>query len=150
MPGRAAIFVRSSDTEIPLRDEVARRGFRTYRRYVDLAPLMHDVRRGELAAVLVVGLNRFATSTRHLLDVLEQFRKYNVTFVSLHEHIDTSITGDFFRTIVAAIVDFEHAICRERILEGLARARRQGIRLGRRPNHSTGRPLSQEVNENVI
>jgi DNA invertase Pin-like site-specific DNA recombinase len=135
MPGRAAIFVRSSDSETPVRDEVQRRGFSAFRKYRDICHLMFDVRRGELAAVLVFKLSDFAQSTRHLSDALAEFRKHNVQFISLTEGIDTSTAmGEIFPTIVGAIVAFEHSIQSEKIHEGLDRARRRGVRLGRRPN----------------
>lgn len=86
MDSRAAVVIRGPDPEtqwVSLRHEVARRGFGTYRRYVDRGQLMRDVRRGELAAVLVQRLSDFGQSTRDLLSALEEFKKYNVRFISI-------------------------------------------------------------------
>jgi len=136
----AAVVSRGPDDLDILRDEIGRRGFRRYRRYVERAQLMCDVRRGELAAIVVGKLSDFARSTRDLLCALEQLKKYDVRFISVREGIDTSTMPLF--TIVAAIVEFEHTIHQERICEGLARARRQGKHLGRpfknSKNGSTG------------
>jgi Resolvase, N terminal domain len=149
---RAAVVIRGPDPEtqwVSLRNEVARRGFRTYRRYVERGPLMLDVRRGELAAILVLKLSDFAQSTRDLLCALEEFKKYNVRFISVREGIDTSTMGDFFLTIVAALVECEHTIRRERILEGLDRAHRQGKRLGRRPSKGSDHPAFSETRDEL-
>jgi DNA invertase Pin-like site-specific DNA recombinase len=144
-----AVVNRGPDPET-LRDELRCRGFQNFRRYHDLAPLMYDACRGELAAVIVDKLPHFATSTRDLLAKLEQLRKHEVRFISIHDRIDTetmtTTMGDIV-TIVRAIVEFEHSIQRERIYEGLARARQQGKKLGRPFKDSDHPAFSETQNE---
>jgi DNA invertase Pin-like site-specific DNA recombinase len=52
--------------------------------------------------------------------------------VSLKEAIDTETPlGKFFFTIVAAFAELERNIIRERVRDGISRARKQGKALGR-------------------
>jgi DNA invertase Pin-like site-specific DNA recombinase len=88
--------------------------------------------------VVVRKLGDLARSTRDLSDTLEKFKKHNVRFICDTPPIDTSTCeGQSFVKILSAIVEFEHSIQSEKIREGLNRARRQGVQLGRRPNGST-------------
>jgi DNA invertase Pin-like site-specific DNA recombinase len=71
-----------------------------------LNKMMIDVRAGKIRSVVVYSFSRFARSTTHLLDTLEEFRKLEVTFVSLTENIDTNgPMGKLIFTIFAAIAE---------------------------------------------
>jgi DNA invertase Pin-like site-specific DNA recombinase len=92
------------------------------------------VRGRKVDAVLVWRFDRFARSTKQLVDALEEMQHLSVDFVSLHEQIDTSSPmGKAMFTIISAIAEFERAIIRERVRSGLAKAKAQGKRLGRPP-----------------
>jgi DNA invertase Pin-like site-specific DNA recombinase len=94
--------------------------------------MMELVRRGKCDVVLVYRFDRFARSTRHLVNALDEFNALGVQFVSLHESIDTTTPmGKFAFAVFAAIAEFERAIIQERVRSGIAHARSQGIRLGR-------------------
>ena len=94
--------------------------------------LMDDARRGKIALVLVWRFDRFARSTRDLLNSLEAFQTWGVDFVSLREGIDTSTpTGKLMFTVIAALAEFERDLIRERVAAGIESARRRGIQLGR-------------------
>jgi DNA invertase Pin-like site-specific DNA recombinase len=98
----------------------------------ELDRMMQLVRRGKCEVVLVYRFDRFARSTRHLVNTLDEFKARKVQFVSVHESIDTTTPmGTFAFQIFAAIAEFERAIIRERIKSGIAHARARGIRLGR-------------------
>ena len=85
--------------------------------------------------VVVRKLGDLAQSIRDLSDTLEKFKRHNVQFVCLDPPIDTAtVEGQSFVKVLSTIVSFEHSIQSEKIREGLDRARRQGKRLGRRPN----------------
>jgi DNA invertase Pin-like site-specific DNA recombinase len=59
--------------------------------------LMADAKRGKFDVVAVWRFDRFARSTRFLLESLEMFNSLGVDFVSLRESIDTSTaTGKLF------------------------------------------------------
>ena len=71
--------------------------------------------------------DRFARSTKQLLDGLEEMNHLGVDFVSYHEQIDTSTPmGKAMFTIVAAIAEFERSIISERVKAGIAKARALG------------------------
>jgi DNA invertase Pin-like site-specific DNA recombinase len=94
--------------------------------------LMDDVHKGKINVVLVWRFDRFARSTRDLLNGLEAFNACNVSFISLREGIDTSTpSGRMVFTIFAALAEFERNLIRERVSAGMQTARNKGLRLGR-------------------
>ena len=79
-----------------------------------------------------VGFDRFARSTKQLIDALEEFRHLGVDFISITEQIDTgSPMGKAMFTVISAIAEFERSLISERVRSGLAKARAQGKILGR-------------------
>jgi len=96
--------------------------------------MMADARAGRLDVVCCWRFDRFARSTRQLLDALDSFGKWKVEFISLREGIDTATaTGRLVFTIVAALGEFERELIRERVRAGLAAAQRRGRHVGRPP-----------------
>jgi DNA invertase Pin-like site-specific DNA recombinase len=78
-------------------------------------------------AVLVWRFDRFARSTRHLLNALEEFKALGIEFISLSEGIDTSTpAGKVLFTMVGAFAEFERSIIVERIKAGMRNARSKG------------------------
>jgi len=55
-----------------------------------LDKMMAAARKGQFNAVVCWRFDRFARSTRHLLQALEEFRELGIDFVSQQEGIDTS------------------------------------------------------------
>ena len=97
-----------------------------------LARVMEMARKREVDAVLVWKFDRFARSTRQLVNALEEFKGLGVDFISYTENVDTSTpAGKALFTMVSAFAEFERDIIRERVLAGLDRARAEGIPLGR-------------------
>lgn len=76
-------------------------------------------------------------SLRHLILTLDELQSLGVGFVSVTEALDTTrVAGRFQLQILAAVAEFERGMIRERVVTGLARAKAQGVRLGRRrPRH---------------
>jgi DNA invertase Pin-like site-specific DNA recombinase len=96
--------------------------------------LMRDVQARRVDVVVVAAFDRFARSTRHLINALDTFQHYGVAFVSLRESIDTaSPMGRMVFVIVAAVAELERSLIAERVRQGLARRKAEGRRLGRRP-----------------
>jgi DNA invertase Pin-like site-specific DNA recombinase len=82
--------------------------------------------------VIVFRLNRFARSTRELVNWLDEFQALGVDFISLHESIDTTTPqGRLLYRIMAALSEFEVDIIKENVRSGLQHARNRGKRLGR-------------------
>jgi DNA invertase Pin-like site-specific DNA recombinase len=96
--------------------------------------LIADARRGKFDVVAVWRFDRFARSTRFLLETLEEFNNLCVDFVSLRESIDTSsATGKLVFTILGAVAELERSTIRERVIAGQKAAKRRGVHFGR-PN----------------
>jgi DNA invertase Pin-like site-specific DNA recombinase len=129
---------------LPLRDHARIRGLVIVEEYVDvgisgakerrpqLDRLMADARRLKFEAVVVWRFDRFARSTRHLVTACEEFHKLGLQFLSLSENIDTTTPmGQMIFQVMAAFAQLERALIQERVHAGVARARKEGKRLGR-------------------
>jgi len=95
--------------------------------------LMNAVRNNEVSTVVVPAFSRFARSTTHLLNALQEFKTKGVGFVSLSEKIDTSTpVGVAIFSILAAVSQLERDLIAERVKVGLANARAKGKLIGRK------------------
>src|SRR6187549_1324190 len=98
-----------------------------------LDALLKDAKRRRFDMLVCWRLDRLGRNLRHLVTMLEDLNHVGVAFVSLGEGIDcTTPAGKLQLHILAALAEFERERIRERIHAGLARARREGQRLGRR------------------
>ena len=95
-------------------------------------------------------LDRFGRNLRHLIVTIEELTAAGVAFVSMGENIDTtSPTGRLLLGILGSFAEFERERIRERIGIGLARARRQGTKLGRRRQRISTRDLERVADLSV-
>lgn len=82
--------------------------------------------------LVVWKLDRLSRSLHHLLILIEDLDKRDITFHTLTENIEThSPAGRMYFHVFAALAEFERSLIGERTKEGLAAARRRGARLGR-------------------
>src|SRR5207244_4932652 len=108
-PLRAGLYARVStedrgqdpETQLrPLREYAERRGFAVVGEFVDHASgttesrpryqrLLEAARKRELDVVLVWRYDRFARSTRALVNALGEFKARGVAFISYQENVDT-------------------------------------------------------------
>ena len=149
---RVALYARVSTNDrqdvdlqlVPLREYALARGWAVQGEYVDrgvsgakerrpsLDRLMADARRRSFDIVFVWRFDRFARSTRHLVNALHEFRHLGIDFCSYSESIDTSSPmGEAMFSVIGAVAQLERDITRERVRAGVARARARGKRLGR-------------------
>ncbi len=97
-----------------------------------LNELMNEAKKRMFDVVLVWRFDRFARSTKHLVDALYTFRNLGIDFISYQENIDTSSPlGEAIFTIISAMSKLERDIISERVKGGLRKARANGKRLGR-------------------
>ncbi len=93
--------------------------------------------RGELDAVIVQRLDRWGRSTLDLLANIRKLRSAGVTFVAVAQGLEVrpahDAVSDLTLTVLAAAAEFERAVIVERTLDGLAAAKRRGVKLGRPP-----------------
>ncbi|MCB9544693.1 MAG: recombinase family protein [Myxococcales bacterium] len=150
---RAALYARVStaghgqDVGLQLDDlrrVAAQRGWQVVHEFIDdgvsgttearpgLDGLMAAVRGAEVDVVMVWRFDRFARSTQHLLEALDEFRRCRVEFVSVRENIETTTAlGKALFTLAAVVAELEHALIQERVQAGVARARERGVKFGR-------------------
>jgi DNA invertase Pin-like site-specific DNA recombinase len=84
--------------------------------------------------LVVWKLDRLGRSLPHLLTIVTDLKDRGVFFRSLTEHMDTTTPhGELLFSIFGALAQYERALTRERVLAGLAAAKRRGRQGGRRP-----------------
>lgn len=86
----------------------------------------------EFDGLLIYKFDRWARSTKELIEHIENLVNKNVAVYSFMENIDLSTSiGKAMLTIISAFAQLERDIIRERTLAGLKRAKAQGKVLGR-------------------
>lgn len=106
--------------------------------------LLTDARRRRFDVLVVWRLDRLGRSLKHLIVTLDELHALGVAFVSLNEGIDaTTPAGRLQMAVLGAIAQFERERIVERVKAGLARARAQGTRLGRRRQRINERDLER-------
>ncbi len=97
-----------------------------------LKELLDFARFGDI--VVIHDFSRLARNTLDLLRLTSDFENKGIKLISSHENIDTSTpTGKLMLQILGSINEFERNIIKERQIEGIAIAKRQGKYKGRKP-----------------
>jgi DNA invertase Pin-like site-specific DNA recombinase len=97
-----------------------------------LDQMIAEAKRRKFDVLVCWRLDRLGRNLKHLIALLDELQALGVAFVSLAEGIDaTTPAGKLQMHILGAIAEFERARIQERVRAGLARARAQGVRLGR-------------------
>ena len=95
-----------------------------------LQKLLATVKRGD--TVVVESVSRFARNTQDLLGMIDKLTAKGVDFVSQKEQIDTTTpTGKFMLIVFGAVAELERSYILQRQAEGIAAARKRGVRFGR-------------------
>jgi DNA invertase Pin-like site-specific DNA recombinase len=149
---RAALYLRVStldqhpETQLyDLRQMAEQRGYQIVQQFEDrisgakarrpgLDALMRDARRSQFDVVLVWASDRIARSVKHFLEVLDEFNRLNIEFISFREQIDTGgPLGRAVVVIIGAIAELERNLIIERVRAGMRRAKLEGRHIGRKP-----------------
>jgi DNA invertase Pin-like site-specific DNA recombinase len=165
---KAGIYARVSTADqttenqlIELRRYVGQRGWEVLEfieqgvsgfkeRRPELDRLLVAARRRHVDVVVVWSLDRLGRSLKHLVSLMDDLQALGVAFVSVREGLDwTTPSGRLQAQLLGMIAEFERARLRERVHAGLARARRQGKRLGRPPRPITTWELKQTAGLSV-
>ncbi len=84
--------------------------------------------------LVVWKLDRLGRSLPHLLSIIADLNIRGVAFRSLTEQMDTATPhGELLFSLFGALAQYERALTRERVIAGLAAAKRRGRRGGRPP-----------------
>ena len=94
--------------------------------------LYNRLLRREFDGLIIYKFDRWARSTKELIEHMENLVEKHVLVYSYTENIDLSSSmGRAMLTIISAFAQLERDIIRERTMAGLDRARAQGKTLGR-------------------
>lgn len=131
----ALTFVQQTEVQDELLRRLAeQRGWTVSQVYTDrekraqearpaLARLMQDARRHRFDVVLVWRFDRLRRSVLHFLQLVEEFRRLGIEFVSLEQSFDTTTqSGKFTSTMFTALAELEPETTRERTRSGLENA----------------------------
>lgn len=98
-----------------------------------LDAMMNAVSRGEIDVVAAWSVDRLGRSLRDLLNVLSELQEKSIDLFLHQQALDTTTpTGRAMFGMLSVFAEFEREVIRERVFAGLARARAEGKRLGRR------------------
>jgi DNA invertase Pin-like site-specific DNA recombinase len=102
-------------------------GVKAKRPQRDMAIL--DARPGDV--FVVYKLDRLGRSFRELLEITDRLQEKGIGFRSLTEGFDTTKpAGRLLFHVIAALAEFERGLIAERTRDGMAEARRRGVKLG--------------------
>ena len=149
---RCAIYTRVSTVDqhpetqlLDLHQMAQQRGYQIVAEFCDritgtrakrpgLDDLLRAARRGEFDVVMVWACDRLARSVRHFLELLDEFNRLGIEFVSFREQLDTGgPLGRAVVVIIGAIAELERSLIVERVRAGMRRAKLEGRHIGRRP-----------------
>jgi DNA invertase Pin-like site-specific DNA recombinase len=95
--------------------------------------MMKGVARRDFDMVAAWSVDRLGRSLIDLVDLLREFHAKGVDLFLHQQGLDTSTpSGRAMFQMMGVFAEFERAMIRERVVAGLARARAEGTKLGRR------------------
>jgi DNA invertase Pin-like site-specific DNA recombinase len=98
-----------------------------------LQACLEYVRKGD--TLVVTRLDRLARSTLHLCQIAAELEQKRVDLRVLDQNIDTSdAIGRLLFNMLGAIAQFETELRAERQMDGILKAKAQGVKFGRRPS----------------
>ena len=121
-------------------------GAKTSRLGFDLA--MKKVREGSVERIICYKLDRLGRSLSHLAMLIEEFKSRGVAFVAVSQGIDTSASspvGNLQLHVLMAIAEFERTLIKERVIAGIAAAKKKGIHCGRKSTHAVTVQLVKDM-----
>lgn len=99
-----------------------------------LQQLLSDIRKGEIAKVIVYKLDRISRSILDFSNMMELFQKYQVEFVSSTEKFDTSTPmGRAMLNICIVFAQLERETIQKRVSDSYYSRSQKGFRMGGRP-----------------
>jgi putative DNA-invertase from lambdoid prophage Rac len=96
--------------------------------------MMLAARSRKIDGICVWKLDRYARSLKQIVNALSELKELGVAFVSIRDNLDfTTSAGRAMCNMIGVFAEFEHDLIVERTKAGMARAKAEGIRLGRPP-----------------
>ena len=99
---------------------------------IELPKLLEILRKDD--ELVVYDLSRLGRNAKNVYELLDDFNKKGINFISLKENLnlDTPM-GRFMATMISAINQLDLDIRNEKTREGLQRVKEKGQKLGRKP-----------------
>jgi DNA invertase Pin-like site-specific DNA recombinase len=122
----------------------------TSERRPSLDRLIKDARKGLFSIIIIHSIDRLGRSTKHLLNLMDEFRHLNISIISIRESLDFSTpTGQMALTMLSAVAQLEAQLTSERIKTALAVKKALATKTGN--GWRCGRPpLNSDLEEKVI
>lgn len=93
--------------------------------------MMDACKRGEIGMIVCYRLDRFSRNTLDFLNISKELAEWNVSFVSINDHFDTTTsTGKAMMSMVAVFAELERETIQERICDNLLALAETGRWLG--------------------
>lgn len=90
--------------------------------------MLRDIADKKIDAVLTYKIDRLTRSSRDFYNLIEYFDKYNVSYVSVSEHFDTSsAAGRLLRNIMLTFAQFEREMTSERVKDKAEQRAKKGF-----------------------
>ncbi|MDP2923339.1 MAG: recombinase family protein [Candidatus Omnitrophota bacterium] len=97
-----------------------------------LDEMREAIYRQEIKTLIIWKLDRLGRSLRDLLNWFDLLQKYNITFISLTDGIDTTTaSGKLMFSILGSIAEFERSLLQERTSLAMERRKALGLAVGR-------------------
>lgn len=109
----------------------------------ELTACLKYVRKGDI--LIITRIDRLARSAGHLHQIVDDLSARGVALKVLDQSIDTNdATGRAFLGMLGVFAEFETEIRKERQMDGISKAREQGVKFGRRP------VLTEEQEQEIV
>lgn len=97
----------------------------------DFQKMMNDIKAGKIKKVIVYKLDRISRSVLDFSEMMQEFQKYNVSFVSATEHFDTSSPmGRAMLNICIVFAQLERETIQQRVADAYASRSKKGYYMG--------------------
>lgn len=103
-------------------------------------------------SLVITKLDRMARSALDLGNIVKRFKDDGINLIVLDQNIDTTTSyGKLTFHILSSVAEFENEIRKERQLEGIERAMKQGVQFGRPPkmNQAMKKLLREDLKNNI-
>lgn len=109
------------------------------------------VREGDV--LIITKLDRLARSMNDLTSITTDLNKRGIGFVVTDQDIDTTTpTGKLLFNILGSLAEFERDLIRTRCIDGIAQAKANGVKFGRKPkvDSKTIAAIKTDVQANTL